>query len=298
MTNDFYNVNINRYNPAEHRNYAVNPYTPEAVAGAGVNEEVNKGVNEGVNEEVNNIYRELENYNFNEQSPEQASHSRLNALDSTIMVNESYHNLEDENLRTEYQINKLESELKSLDTEIERAKSINDYQKADILTMRKHTIESKLKELNANYTSGDVAAKISGDISAIFSNRKPNFVTKALQKCVNFMSSKVLPKISKKYNTGLEIKTALDKLETLNKNVDEIITTKMPYGEADERYDLLSNYLNRANVIHFNISKTVGTPTFFDTISSIDKEKLDLARKNSSNFGNMTSRPNLHHPTK
>ena len=65
-----------------------------------------------------------------------------------------------------------------------------------------------------------------------------------------------------------------------------------PYGEADERYDMLSDYLNRANVIHYNISKTVGTPTFFDTISSIDKEKfIAETGKNKSNFGNMTNRP-------
>ena len=71
------------------------------------------------------------------------------------------------------------------------------------------------------------------------------------------------------------------KLETLNKNVDELVTMQMPYGEADERYDRLTNYLNRANVIHFQISKTVGAPTFFDTISSIDKEKYSKTTNKS-----------------
>jgi hypothetical protein len=105
------------------------------------------------------------------------------------------------------------------------------------------------------------------------------------------LSNKVLPKISKNFSSGKEIKTALTRLETLNKNVDELVTMQTPYGEADERYDRLTNYLNRANVIHFQISKTVGTPTFFDTISSIDKTKLNDVKKNKSNFGNMTSRP-------
>ena len=278
MTNNFYNINIRKYNPAEHQQYYQSEVQPSDVQ---YSDEIQPPNSQ--NPDMAQEYYE----------PEQPSHSRLNALDSTILVNESYHNLEDSDLKTEYQISKLEADLKSIENEIERAKAINDYQKVDVLIMRRHAIQSKLSELNEDYVSGDVAAKISGDISAIFSNKKPNFIAKAVSKCVNFMSSKILPKISKKYNSGLEIKTALSKLETLNKNVDELVTMQMPYGEADERYDMLSGYLNRANVIHFNISKTVGTPTFFDTISSIDKEKLDMAKINSSNFGNMTSRPNM-----
>ena len=278
MANNFYNINIRKYNPAEHQQH----YQSEV-------QQLELQQTEG--DTVQSYQAPDTTQEF--QGSEQPSHSRLNALDSTILVNESYHNLEDSDFKTEYHISKLESDLKSLENEIERAKAINDYQKVDVLIMRRHAIQAKLAELNEDYVSGDVAAKISGDITAIFSNKKPNFLTKTVSKCVNFMSSKVLPKISKKYNSGLEIKTALSKLETLNKNVDELVTMQMPYGEADERYDMLSGYLNRANVIHFNISKTVGTPTFFDTISSIDKEKLGMAKIDSSNFGNMTSKPNM-----
>lgn len=276
MTNSFYNININRYNPAEHT-------TPAADFDNATN---NNSLPEQANQ---NISTPIET-----PQTEAQSHTRLNALDSTILVNESYHNIEDTTFKTEYQINKLEQELKSIDNEIICAKSINDYQKADILTMRKHAIQTKLKELNNDYSQGDMSAKLSGEIVSILGN-KPTFLTKTIKKCLNFMSSKILPKVSKKYNSGIEIKTALNKLETLNKNVDELVTMQMPYGEADERYDMLSDYLNRANVIHYNISKTVGTPTFFDTISSIDKEKLGSLRKNLSNFGNMTTKNNNIH---
>lgn len=269
MTNNFYNINIHKYNPNEHTvlsseveqpNQGANPYQPQ-------------------------------NYSAPVQleQADMPNGSRLNALDSTILVNEAYQNLEDPNLKTEYQITKIETELKSLDKEIENSKAINDYQKTDILTIRKHVLKERLKSLNEDYGESDVTNKISGEITSIF-NKKPKLLLKVVNSCINFMSQKVLPKVSKKYNSGLEIKTALNKLETLNKNVDELVTMQMPYGEADERYDMLSEYINRANVIHFNISKTVGTPTFFDTISSIDKTKFGDGHKNASNFGNMTAK--------
>ena len=277
MTNNFYNININKYNPVEH--------SASGQASSPVQ----------ADEQKSNQYIEPhQNYDevpFEEYGAD--GHSRLNALDSTILVNEAYQNIDDEVFKTEYQIDKLEQGIKLLDKEISDAKAINDFQKADILTMRKHSLQERLKVLNSAYGESDVTTKLSSNIAAVF-NIKPTFLTKTIDKCVDFISEKILSKISPNYNSGKSIKTALNKLETLNKNVDELVTMQTPYGEADERYDMLSEYLNRANVIHFNISKTVGTPTFFDTISSIDQAKFSEARKNSSNFGNMTARPNHH----
>ena len=275
MTNNFYNINISKYNPVE------NTASGQTSAPA---QSAEKQTNPYIVTPQNNNEVPTEEY-----TPD--GHSRLNALDSTILVNEAYQNIDDEVFKTEYQIDKLENGIKSLDKEISDAREINDYQKADILTMRKHSMQEKLRELNSSYGESDVTTKLSSNIAAVF-NIKPTFLTKAIDKCVDFVSEKVLTKISPKYNSGKNIKTALNKLETLNKNVDELVTMQTPYGEADERYDMLSEYLNRANVIHFNISKTIGTPTFFDTISSIDQAKFSEARKNSSNFGNMTARPN------
>ncbi len=279
MANNFYNMNIHRYNPAEHQISHSNAgnsnpiyYNPQ--------------------ESPNTLEEETLALFDTETQNRQLSHSRLNALDSTLLENEAYQNIDDEVFKTEYKINRLEEGIKNLNKEIESAKSINDFQKADILIMRRRSLESQLKTLNENYQQSDVSTKLSGEITSIL-KIKPTILNNAINRCVSFMSEKVLPKISKKFNSGKTIKTALYKLETLNKNVDEIVTTQVPYGEADERYDMLSDYLNRANVIHFKISQTVGTPTFFDTISSIDKEKLQAEmKKNHSNFGNMTGKPN------
>ena len=275
MTNNFYNINIRKYTPPE-PNQSGNFAIP----------------NDAAPPDDTNIKQNLEGTvqivqgNYSEPS----SHSRLNALDSTILVNEAYQNIDDEVFRAEYQIEKLEEELHSIEKEIEQAKAINDFQKVDILVMRKHAIKSKLATLSGNYGRTDVSAKLSDGIASVLSN-KPKFFTKVINSCISFVSEKILPKVSKKYDSGRNIKTALSKLETLNKNVDELVTMQTPYGEADERYDMLTNYLNRANVIHYNISKTVGTPTFFDTISSIDKEKYALNQKGKVNFGRMTGKP-------
>lgn len=216
--------------------------------------------------------------------------TRLNAMDSTLLENEAYNEIEDDNFKAEYRISNLEKRIKMLDIDIENAKSINDLQKVDILIMRKHSLQKELHQLQASYGSADITTKLSEDITNILS-AKPTVFTQAISKVSDFISSKILSKISKSFNNNQDVRTALTKLKTLNKNVDELINMQTPYGEADEWYDKLSDYLNTANVIHFQISKTVGTPTFFDTISSIDKEKLSKERKNSSNFNNMAGKP-------
>lgn len=218
------------------------------------------------------------------------SSTRLNALDSTLLENEAYNDIEDDNFKAEYRISNLEKRIKILDSDIENAKSINDLQKVDILTMRKHSLQKELSELQASYCSADITTKLSEDITGILS-LKPTIFSQAVAKVGNFISSKILSKVSKSFNNNQDVRMALTKLKTLNKNVDELISMQTPYGEADEWYDKLSDYLNTANVIHFQISKTVGTPSFFDTINSIDKEKLSKKPKNSSNFNNMAGRP-------
>ena len=227
---------------------------------------------------------------INKEKVQLINSSRLNDLDSTLLENEAYQEIDDDNFKTEYRINLLEKKIKSIDTDINNAKSINDYQKVDILVMRKHALQNELKNLYSTYENADITTKLSDDITKILST-KPTYLIKIVSEIRNFICNNILSKISKSFNRNQDVKIALSKLTTLNKNVDELITMQTPYGEADEWYDKLSDYLNTANVIHFQISKTVGTPTFFDTISSLDKQKIGAKRKNSSNFNNMANKP-------
>lgn len=272
MANNYQNINIGTFNSAGM------PVGGNFVNPAPIQPDSNNG-----EEFQQNTYFDSE---YQVDNP---AHTRLNALDSTLLESEAYQNIDDEVFKTEYKINKLELAIKSIDKEIENAKSINDFQKADVLTMRKHSLQNELKTLYASYGESDVTTKLSGGLTSML-NAKPTVLSNVVDACTSFLSKKILPKISKSFNSGQNIKAALSKLETLNKNVDELVTMQTPYGEADERYDRLTNYLNRANVIHFQISKTIGSPTFFDTISSIDKEKF-AKTQNKSNFGNMTKKP-------
>lgn len=283
MTNDFYNINIQKYNPSQVRSGTNNPPQNEPA----------DNVSQSLEEQTKALFAG-QNQGSAQPHPQNTGHARLNALDSTILENEAYRNIDDEVFKTEYKINRLESAIKNINEEIQSAKDIRDFQRADSLILQRRNLQAQLDELNKNYEKTGVSAKLSGELASVLENQ-PKAISKAFKNCVNFMSEKVLPKISKTFRSGKTIKSALNKLETINKNVDEIVTTQTPYGEADERYDKLSDYLNSANVIHYQISKKIGTPTFFDTISSIDKQKLakDMKR-NKSNFGNMTgtNRPN------
>lgn len=218
-----------------------------------------------------------------------SNQTRLNALDSTLLENEAYQDIEDENFKTEYKINKLEEQLKYINNEIESAKIINDEQKADILMMKRHALTQELNQLKQSYNNTDITTKLSDNITN-FLSFKPTILSKFFRNLKQCIEDKFLSKISKKYNSAMDTKIALEKLTTLNKNMDEIITMQTPYGEEDEWYEKLFEYLNSANLINYQLNQTMGTQTFFDTINSIDKNKLPKPTKNQSNFGNMTYR--------
>ena len=61
--------------------------------------------------------------------------------------------------------------------------------------------------------------------------------------------------MSGKFASVQELKQSLNKLENINKSVDELMTLQTPYGEADEKYDQLSKYITRANTIQAKISR-------------------------------------------
>lgn len=195
-------------------------------------------------------------HNLNNQQAElvQQPINRLNALDSTLLENNAYKDIDDEAFKTEYRIEKLENELRIIDKQIKTAKSLNDQTKVDMLTMKKHSIENELNHLHITYTGGDVSRKLSNGITAIMSPKK-NFTENIIDKTTKFISEKFLSKISKRFNSGQDLKLAVNKLETINKNVNELVSLQAPYGEAEEKYDQLTKYLTKANTIQYQVSR-------------------------------------------
>lgn len=179
--------------------------------------------------------------------------SRLNDYDSNILENNAYQDMPDEMLKLEHKIGLLEQTLAQINTEIDALESLGAQIQISDLKERKRKIEEELKELNNKYCQLGVSSKISGHIASVVrftSNKKfENF-----DKVKGFVQKNVLAKVSKKFNQNLTMKDALEKLSSINLSVDELVNMQIPYGENLNRYEKLTAYLNKANVIHSKIS--------------------------------------------
>jgi len=194
--------------------------------------------------------------NNSEQTPQNASGGRINDYDSNILENNAYQTLPDEMFKLEYKISYTEELLTKLSNEISTLEGLGyDIQISD-LKNRKMKVEQDLTELNQKYASFGLSSKISGQLSSAVGSaklQKNSFLSKAQK----FLSQKVLSKISKTFSNNLVLKEALENLGNINSSVDELIKMQVPYGETVNRYEKLTAYLNKANVIHSQISKNM-----------------------------------------
>lgn len=181
---------------------------------------------------------------------------RLNDYDSNILENNAYQNLEDDMLKIEHKIEIIENSIAKINSEIEAFEEFGDIFQVNQLKIRKQALEKELKESNKKYSELGLSAKISGQIASVV-NFTSNKKTNTLSKTKDFISRKILAKISKKFNDNQKMKDALDTLFNINSNVDELITMQTPYGETIGRYEKLTAYLNKANVIHSQIAKNI-----------------------------------------
>ena len=197
----------------------------------------------------------LENSLVSKDSPINSS-SRMNDYDSNILENNAYHDIPDESLKLEHKISILEKKLVKVNSEATLMSSFADNDRLKENLARKKVIEAELMNLKKKYSELGLSAKISGQIASVIgftSNQKSSLVSSTKR----FFSKKIFSKISKKFNYSNEMKDALGKLSSINSNVDELITMQVPYGETINRYDKLTAYLNKANVIHSQISKNL-----------------------------------------
>ena len=176
----------------------------------------------------------------------------INDYDSNILKEDAYNDVSDEVLKLEYKISKVEEELNNIDERISSAMEIKDYILADNLQNRKIQLENDLKDLIKIYKEASISARISGGISSKF-KQKFDGIKNSANNILNTFLSKMPGKLSK----IIEIKNSLSKLESINKNVDALMSRKYPYGEAEARYNQLSKYIAKANSIHAEISRFI-----------------------------------------
>ncbi len=187
---------------------------------------------------------------------------RLNDYDSVLLEEDAYKEVSDDLFKIEYKIARIEEELKDVDNRIQSARDIYDYDQIENLSNRKNQLKDERENLVKMYNEMSLSAKISDSILNIFGGRGkldgrlPNSI-KALQKGVKAFSEVVLSKMPKKISSAFELKKSLSRLESINKNVDELISMNIPYGENIDKYEQLSKYIIRANSIQNNISKMI-----------------------------------------
>lgn len=226
--------------------------------------------------------------------------NRLNALDSELLENNAYRDLNDENFKLEYRIEQLEKELIYLNNELKTSKEINDILKIDSINLKKHSVEKELENLYQRYKGNNLSKKITDTIT----RPRKNILEVIINLSVNFIENKILPKFSQRFNSGLKLKQALGKLENINRNVDELVSLNTPYGETEEKYERLTNYLSKASSIQYNVSKSLSNKDSkiktnpFAEMTSKEKatekakkllmlnKKKDLAQKNALNLNN------------
>ena len=182
--------------------------------------------------------------NFAEET--QYNGHRLNGYDSSLLNDNSVP--QSEKLKLEYRINEKQNMLTEIRGQIKNAEIYGSQSEVMSLKVRKQRLEKELMELNRQNMDSLKLKNSSGDL----------IDSPLIRKFQDFLSRKVLSKFSKKINSIVFLGDSLEKLNDINKNVDAIIETNIPYGETTDNYDKLSEYLSRANKIHSEITRHIG----------------------------------------
>lgn len=181
---------------------------------------------------------------------------RLNDYDFNLLKEDAYKDVSDDLFKLEYKISKTEDELKSLDSQIQLAREICDYNHIEELITRKQILEEDYEALVAIYNDKSFSAKVSDKILNLFGTKLKNEWINFNKKFTN-VSESILSKMPKQFSSVIELRKSLAKLENLNKSVDELMSLNIPYGENINKYDQLSKYIIKANSIQSEISRYI-----------------------------------------
>lgn len=188
--------------------------------------------------------------NFFVHNPDKAR--RLNDYDFNLLQEDAYKDIDDELFKLEYKISKLEENIKAIYSQIQAAKDIGDVVLAEEFYIKKESLEREHEKLMELYNNKSVSAKFSNKILNTVTGKFKNKV-KIRAKMPDF--SALIEKMPPKIVSLFKLKDSLSRLETLNKNVDELMSMNIPYGENFNKYEQLSKYIIKANSIQANISK-------------------------------------------
>lgn len=179
---------------------------------------------------------------------------RLNDYDSNLLQEDAYKDVEDDLFKLEYKISRIEEELRTINSQIESAGEIQDYNLIEELQDRRKILEEDYQSLVSVYNEKSISAKISDKILGLLGHKlRAGF--SFVQKKASGITDVIVSKMPKQVASAIELKKSLSKLENLNKSVDELIGLNIPYGENYNKYEQLSKYIIKANSIQAEISK-------------------------------------------
>ena len=178
---------------------------------------------------------------------------RLNDYDSNLLEEDAY---KDVKFKLEYKISKIEEELKTIDTQILLLEEIQDYEQLMFFKKRKKILEEDYQYCLKVYNNKSYSTKITEFIfkSLGFKKNKEHKQISGVYKKFISKISLILPQT---LVSIIEIKKSLNKLENINKNVDDLMGLNIPYGEYSDKYQQLSKYIIKANSIHSELSNMI-----------------------------------------
>lgn len=202
------------------------------------------------------IIQDSTNESSNSISISSESYRRLNDYDSNILQADAYKNVSDDVFKLEYKISVLEEELKSIDVQIQVARDISDYDTIEALIDKKNNIQTTYNSLIAIYNEKSLSARITESISSIFGlGIKPSINT--FRQKFSDITDKFLLKLPKPFAMSVELKKSLNKLENINKSVDNLIAYNSEQSNGFNKYEQLTRYIVKANSIQNNIKKFI-----------------------------------------
>lgn len=177
---------------------------------------------------------------------------RLNGYDSSILNNTTYEESDMESI--DYRIKEKEYIIKDLESKIKMADNYGSQNEAFVMKAKRNRIIQELETLKKQKAFGNRVLGENMEFShARFKEKMP-----IIFKIQDFISRKILARISRKINSVVTLSDSLERLSDINKSVNELIDINIPYGEKVQNYEKLTDYLNQANLIHSKISKTLG----------------------------------------
>lgn len=178
---------------------------------------------------------------------------KINDYDLNILNDASFKDIDDESMKLKYSIIEKEEELTKLYNKIKGMELLGKLLDVMELKIQSKNLENEIQELKEQYAKRNFSEKLTDTISGTSLKSKPK--APLIIRLQKFLTRKLLPKVSKKFKSIKDLSESLETLSSINENVDELISMKIPYGETKANYEKLTNYLYRANKIHSQINK-------------------------------------------